>query len=108
MDEYRRIACNYRVGTKTASAGSLAYVINSNPGNGADRVEILSRSRGGRWISKWEAIWRLTNFRAKTVVDADVVYHQLTYAAEPDSDLAEALNLTAQSEYEKRGTSETN
>jgi hypothetical protein len=62
------IACNYAVDCKTATKGALAYVTLMNPGNGNLRIEILSRSRGGRWIVKWERIDRLTNFRLKTIV----------------------------------------
>lgn len=61
------IACNYTMATKTATKGTKAYVILSNPGNGGDRVQIRFRSRGGRWISKWEDTRRLGNFRRKTI-----------------------------------------
>jgi hypothetical protein len=61
------IACNYRVATKTASEGALAYFFGGWRGGGYERVQILLRSRGGRWIKKWESIKRLDNFRLKTI-----------------------------------------
>jgi hypothetical protein len=61
------IACNYADPTKVASAGALAYVIPQFGGNLPERVRLLVRSRGGRWVEKWEAMWRLDNFRLKTL-----------------------------------------
>jgi hypothetical protein len=61
------IACNLTEGIAEASKGALAYVVLPNNGNGHDRIVILLRSRGGRWIRKWESIKRLSNFRVKTI-----------------------------------------
>lgn len=74
MDDRHVIACNLTEGISEASEGSKAYVILLNPGNGSDRIEILLRSRGGRWIRKWEAIWRLGNFRVKTIPPEHPLY----------------------------------
>lgn len=63
----RVIACNYRVPAKVARAGALCYVLDANYGNAGERVRLLVRSRGARWIEKWEDTRRLTNFRGKTV-----------------------------------------
>lgn len=61
------IACNYAEPSKVAVGGALCYVTQPNPGGGHDRMCLLIRSRGGRWIEKWERIERLTNFRVKTL-----------------------------------------
>jgi hypothetical protein len=61
------VALNLTETTNVAPAGALAFLVGPNPGNGNDRIEILVRSHGGRWVRKWEDIRRLTNFRAKTL-----------------------------------------
>lgn len=68
------IACNFRQGTSVARKGALAYLLSDNRGNGSDRVEILIRSRGGRWVEKWEDIRRLENFRVKTIPSEHFLY----------------------------------
>lgn len=50
----RAIACNVREAGKVTTAGALAYVRNPNFDNASERVEVLVRSRGGRWIQRWE------------------------------------------------------
>lgn len=77
MEGKKAVACNYAVATKICSLGALAYLINQNPGWGGDRVEILARSRGGHWIRRWEASWRLHNFRFKTIPLAKSVYDRV-------------------------------
>lgn len=77
MKEVKVVACNYAVAVKTASKGSLCYVLRDNAGWGNERIVILSRSRGGRWIMRWERIDRLTNFRTKTVVADNPVYDRV-------------------------------
>lgn len=75
MSEDRHvIACNFREGTKVARAGALAYVRWTNPGGGNDRIPLLIRSRGGRWVEKWEAMRRLHNFRLKTIPPEHPLY----------------------------------
>ena len=66
MDK-RVVACNYTEGISSVPTGALAYVLLANAGGGHDRLFVLARSRGGRWIEKWEDVRRLTNFRAKTL-----------------------------------------
>lgn len=89
------IACNYTEATKVASKGALCYVIGINRGNGSERIEILARSRGGRWIEKWESIKRLNNFRLKTLPQGHPRYNDerlWDYGAEKAlSDLLEAM-----------------
>lgn len=63
----RVIACNYVESTGVAALGALAYVQAYVGGNLPDRVRLLVRSRGGRWIEKWENMRRVDNFRLKTI-----------------------------------------
>lgn len=67
MEDKRAIQCNYTEGTKIAPKGAKAYLVRPNPGGGNDRIVILARSRGGRFVQKWESIKRLDNFRIKTI-----------------------------------------
>jgi hypothetical protein len=78
-DDRRAIACNVIEPTKTASTGALAYVRWNNPGNGDDRIPLLIRSRGGRWIEKWEDMRRLGNFRLKTLPPEHPLYGRLDW-----------------------------
>jgi hypothetical protein len=61
------VQCNYTAAVSVAAAGARAYLVLPNPGGGDDRIMILVRSRGGRWVGKWESIRRLGNFRCKTL-----------------------------------------
>jgi hypothetical protein len=61
------IACNYTEPTSVAAAGALAYVVPQLGGNLPESVRVLVRSRGGRWVEKWERTGRLDNFRLKTL-----------------------------------------
>lgn len=70
LPDRRFIACNYREGTGVAAEGALAYVVLWLGGNLPERVSVLVRSRGGRWVQKWESMRRLTNFRLKTIPPA--------------------------------------
>jgi hypothetical protein len=64
-NDKRVIACNYVTNVSAARNGALCYVC-FVPGS-ADRVLLLVRSRGHRWIQKWEMLKRLDNFRFKTL-----------------------------------------
>jgi hypothetical protein len=61
------MVCNLLVDIPSARKGSLCYVVLQNEGHDGDRLFLLIRSRSGRWIEKWEARTRLTNFRVKTI-----------------------------------------
>jgi len=76
------------VPTKTATTGALAYVRWPNPGNSNDRIALLIRSRGGRWIEKWEDMRRLGNFRLKTLPPEHPLYDRLDWRPD-ESTLAE-------------------
>lgn len=95
--ELKAVACNYLESTKTAVSGALCYVVSDNPGNDNDRVEILSRSRSGRWIQKWESIKRLGNFRVKIVPPSSPRYEDLLSFYRKGNRLASAECLTAAS-----------
>lgn len=73
-EDRRVVQCNYTEAVSEARAGARAYLVNPNLGNGADRIEILVRSRGGRWIEKWEDIRRLGDFRVKTLPPEHPLY----------------------------------
>jgi hypothetical protein len=66
-DDRKVIACNYDSGRRAVAQGALAYVLPQLGGNLPERVRVLVRSRGGRWIEKWENVRRLVNFRLKTL-----------------------------------------
>lgn len=62
------IACNYLEGTNVASEGAKAYVcLHYLGGNLPERVTIVARSRGGRWVEKWENTRRLGDYRVVTI-----------------------------------------
>ena len=68
------VAFNYAVSVSVAATGARAYLVLPNPGNNHDRIQILIRSRGDRWIMKWENIRRLHNFRMKTLPPEHPLY----------------------------------
>lgn len=68
------IQCNYAESTSAIAKGARAYVIGLNSGGGHDRLRVLARSRGGRWIKKWEDRRRLINFRVKTLSPEHPLY----------------------------------
>jgi hypothetical protein len=70
----KAIACNFLEATKIATQGAKAYLVNPNPGWGNERVTVLARSRGGRWVQKWENTRRLGNFRVVTICPQDPLY----------------------------------
>ena len=84
MDDKRVIACNLTEPTSPAATGALAYVRWMNYGWGNDRMPLLIRSRGGRWIEKWESRNRLGNFRLKTIPPEHPLYHRLGGQTERD------------------------
>jgi len=73
-EDKKVVQCNYAVGTNIAATGARAYVVRPNPGNGHDRILILVRSRGARWVEKWEDTRRLTNVRVKTIPPGHPLY----------------------------------
>lgn len=61
------VVCNYIEGTSIVAEGARAYVVLQLGGNLPERVRVVVRSRGGRWVSKWENMRRLDNFRLTTI-----------------------------------------
>lgn len=84
MGDRHVIQCNYTEGTNIAPEGARAYVVMPNPGNAHDRIEILVRSRGARWVRKWEDIRRLDRFRVKTLPDEHPLHDRILWDFEPD------------------------
>lgn len=81
------LACNYHTPTGVASTGAAAYIILSNlGGNLPERVQVLVRSRGRRWVAKWENARRLGNFRLKTLPPQHPRYddERINWATEED------------------------
>ena len=91
-DDIKRVACNLRITSKTAKKSAIAFVLNPNFGNACERISIIVRSQNGRWIEKWEAGWRLGNFRAKTVVPVDPVYERVMDGMQPTFTGMQLLN----------------
>lgn len=88
------VQCNYAEGTKIAAPGARAYLVFPNRGNGYDRIKIVVRSRGARWVEKWERADRLTNFRVKTLPPEHPMYdydNDRLFPAEHAGDLLAAL-----------------
>lgn len=67
MTDRKLIVCNYIEGTSSVPMGAKAYILPQLGGNLPERVRVLVRSRGGRWIEKWEGVRRLGDFRFKTI-----------------------------------------
>lgn len=63
----RAVVCNYAVPTGPVAAGAKAYIVGAFGGNLPENVEVMVRSRGGRWIRKWERVRKLDRFRWATV-----------------------------------------
>lgn len=78
------IQCNYTEGTNIAAQGARAYVVLPNPGGGHDRIQVLVRSRGGRWVQKYEAISRLAHFRVKTMPLEHPLYARQLWSHDPE------------------------
>ena len=90
MGDRYLIVANYREGTKIAAPGAKVYVLRM-PGSG-DEVEIVVRSRGGRYIQKWERLSRLETFRIKTVVEAGTPPKAWKWASSAREALADLLD----------------
>jgi hypothetical protein len=86
------VVCNYREGTGTSRMGGKAYLADWHwTGGGYERVRVVARSRGGRWIVKWEPIKRLTNFRSTTVPAESPDYERAHIGWHPSRQEAQAF-----------------
>lgn len=74
LPDRKVIQCNFAEATNAASTGARAYVVLMNRGGGHDRIVVLVRSRGGRWVEKWEDIRHLKDFRVKTLPPEHPLY----------------------------------
>lgn len=72
--DLRVVQCNFTETTNVAAAGARAYVMGTNDGNGNDRIPIMVRSHGARWVEKWESAARLTDLRLKTIPPEHPLY----------------------------------
>lgn len=96
LPDRKVVQCNYAEATKIASEGARAYLVYPNPGGGYDRVGILVRSRGGRWVEKWEDSRRLRDFRVKTLPPEHPLYgNDRLFPAEYAADLLAAMRRDA-------------
>lgn len=98
LPDKRVIACNYAEGISSVAPGALAYVLYAYRGMG-EHVELLVKSRGHRWIYKTETLWRLKNFRLKTIPPSHPRYTDVSGEARPGETLA---YLTERHDYELR------
>ena len=73
-EDRRVVAVNVLRPTSATSKGAKAFVVLPNDGNANDRIELLIRSRGGRWIERWEAAKNLANARAVTIPPQHPLY----------------------------------
>lgn len=89
LNDRRVIACNVAQPSNVAPEGAKAFISQLNHGGGNDRVVVLMRSRGIRFILKWTPIERLRNFRLVTIPPAHPLYKDLRLRDCTDKDLAE-------------------
>lgn len=67
------VQCSYRIGTAVCVAGARAFLTYQiDP---PKRVKIVARSRSGRWVVRWERLDRLHQFRFKSAVMENPVFH---------------------------------
>ncbi len=84
------VACNYREGTSIARVGAKAYVGTWQAGNGYESFPLLVTSRGGRMVTKWERVWKLTNFRSVTIPAKHTLYRSEKIGLHPTRAAADA------------------
>lgn len=90
LPDIRGVVCNFTEGTSAVAAGAKAYIVGAFGGNLPDGIEVAVRSRGGRWIRKWERIRRLDNFRWATIPPQHRCYGEVARWRESE-DLVETL-----------------
>ena len=86
------IQCNYKCGISPVAEGAKAYLSRTNPGGGNDRIVILVRSRGGRWICKWESTQNLRDFRVRNLPYMHPMYGDERVMDNCNQKLADMLN----------------
>jgi hypothetical protein len=63
------VQCNVRAPHRFMRFGALCTIVNYNPGNGGDHVEVWGMTRGGRMTRTWIDARDLSNYRAKWIPD---------------------------------------
>ena len=92
MREVVAIACNYAAGTKIARDGARCYLLWRTGGDNR-RCKVLAKSRGGRWITKWEPIVMLDRFRIVRVPEARPEFAALTELYPDDHEIGAVRDL---------------
>jgi hypothetical protein len=102
MTDRYAVTCNYREGTNVARSGGKAYLADWHwSGGGYERVRVVARSRGSRWVTKWEPLKRLKDFRSTTIPPEhpmykrhDVGWHETREIAQAFADELTRIGLT--------------
>lgn len=74
--DFRVIACNVKEGSSWAAPGALAYLGQSAPMGFKLSIDVVVRSRGGRWIQITCRLSKLHNFRPKTIPPTHPMYRR--------------------------------
>lgn len=98
------VACNYREATKIAAKGARAYLLWTTGGNDYVDQQVRVRSRGGRWITKWERAKRLTNFRSVTLPKGDPLRARTDVEMYPNRAAADARAAEMQTVSRREAT----
>lgn len=101
-NDLKAIVCNYIVPTKIVALGARAYVVTMYlGGNLPERVMVVVRSRGGRWVEKWESMRRLDDFRLATIPPGHPRYGDERVCVLPDPErLGEKLRRLTKARQE--------
>ncbi len=67
------VQCNYKSDTSACRAGSRAYLSYKIDVAG-HRVQVVARSRSGRWVVRWESLMDLHCFRIRCLVERDGLF----------------------------------
>jgi hypothetical protein len=73
QEDKRVIACNYVVATSECRQNAFAYLSFMTGGENS-RIQVLARSRSGRWVHRWEPLENLGHFRYKSLPPEHPLY----------------------------------
>lgn len=65
------IQCNVRAPHRFMRFGALCTIVNTNPGNAGEHLEVVGMSRGGKVARTWMDARDLSNYRAKWLPDRE-------------------------------------
>lgn len=105
MADLYGIACNH-MGDSVVAPGALCWLTCIY--GGGEQATVRVRSRGGRWVRRDLAVWKLSNFRAKHLPPVDVKFRDersWTDRAEAEQE-ARRLDGIAQAERARRNMRE--